>query len=300
MFHAKRPEEAADQALVAHLSRQTSHRGGSISPKGAFPKDIDGSHTKKTELAIYIDEVSKSFGNHSVLSKVSLAVPRGSIHGIMGKSGAGKTTLIRIAGLLEKPDQGSIWYEGIGMPVHELHGRAMLEARRQVGFVFQSFNLFSSRSASGNIAFPLEAAGWPREKIRARVEELLEFVELSDKANRPAGRLSGGEKQRVAIARALANSPSMLLSDEATSALDPETTRAVLDLIRSLRDRLNLTVIMVTHQKEVIRRICDTVSVISGGSIVEQGSVAEVFSNPRSEAAKAFLKEEEEKGHSYV
>ncbi len=300
MFHAKRPEEAADQALVAHPSHHTPHHGASFTPIGAFPKDIGDSHTKKIELAIRIDRVSKSFGNHSVLNEISLDVPKGNIHGIMGKSGAGKTTLIRIAGLLEKPDEGSIWYEGISMPVHELYGRAMLEARRQVGFVFQSFNLFSSRTAAGNIAFPLEAAGWPREKIRVRVEELLELVELSDKADRPACRLSGGEKQRVAIARALANSPSMLLSDEATSALDPETTRSVLDLIRSLRDRLGLTVIMVTHQKEVIRRICDTVSVISGGSIVEQGSVAEVFSNPISEAAQAFLKEDDEKEYVYV
>ena len=162
-----------------------------------------------------------------------------------------------------------------------------------------SFNLFL-RGPLLAILLSLEAAGWPREKIRVRVEELLELVELSDKADRPACRLSGGEKQRVAIARALANSPSMLLSDEATSALDPETTRSVLDLIRSLRDRLGLTVIMVTHQKEVIRRICDTVSVISGGSIVEQGSVAEVFSNPISEAAQAFLKEDDEKEYGYV
>lgn len=238
-----------------------------------------------------IDGISKNFGNNAVLGNISLSVPKGCIHGIIGKSGAGKTTLIRIAGLLEKPDSGSVWYEGIDTPIHLLHGHALLEARRKTGFVFQGFNLFASRTAAENVAFPLEAAGWQRPQIQARVAELLELVGLADKAERPAMRLSGGEKQRIAIARALANRPSILLSDEATSALDPETTRSVLDLIRSLRGMLGLTVIMVTHQMEVVRRICDTVSVIEGGTIVEQGLVADVFTHPKSSAAKAFLEE---------
>jgi D-methionine transport system ATP-binding protein len=239
-----------------------------------------------------VDGISKAFGSHVVLSNVSLGVPKGSIHGIIGKSGAGKTTLIRIAGLLEKPDSGSVRYEGIETPVHLLRGRALLEARRKTGFVFQSCNLFAARTAGENIAFPLEAAGWPHAKAHARVAELLALVGLSDKADSPSMHLSGGEKQRIAIARALANHPSILFSDEATSALDPETTRSILELIRSLREMLGLTVIMVTHQMEVVRRICDTVSVIEGGKIVEQGLVADVFTNPRSDAAKAFLKED--------
>ena len=253
--------------------------------------------------ALCLEGISKTFGGHEVLRDVSLEVAAGSIHGIIGKSGAGKTTLIRIAGLLESPDSGLVRYEGVAAPLglrgqtgmrgaHGLQGRELLAARRRAGFVFQSFNLFASRSAAENVAFPLEAAGWPRAEIQARVAELLEVVGLADKAERPAARLSGGEKQRVALARALANRPSMLFSDEATSALDPETTRAVLDLIRSLRDRYGLTVVMVTHQMEVVRRICDSVSFIAGGRIVEQGPVAEVFANPRSDEAKSFLRED--------
>jgi len=292
MFHAGRPEKAADQALIAQPSYHASLREEPFEPSRAFFKGTSASTQNSPHSVMRIAGVSKAFGGHRVLGNVSLGVPKGSIHGIIGKSGAGKTTLIRIAGLLEKPDSGSVWYEGIETPVHFLHGRELLEARRKTGFVFQSFNLFASRTAGENVAFPLEAAGWPYAEIRGRVAELLELVGLSDKADRPAMQLSGGEKQRIAIARALANHPSILFSDEATSALDPETTRSVLDLIRSLREMLGLTVIMVTHQMEVVRRTCDTVSVIEGGNIVEQGLVADVFTNPRSDAARAFLKED--------
>lgn len=224
-----------------------------------------------------------------MLDGVSLAVPQGRIFGVIGRSGAGKTTLIRVASLLERPDSGEVWHEG--RLVSGAKGDTLLAARRRTGFVFQNFNLFSSRSVEGNIAFPLEAAGWPRDGIRERTAQLLELVGLADKADRPAARLSGGERQRVAIARALANHPSILFSDEATSALDPETTRSILDLVRSLRDRLGLTVVMVTHQMEVVRRVCDDVAIISSGSIVEQGSVGEVFAGPKSEIARLLLKE---------
>lgn len=270
MFHAERPAEAADQAHLAHSLQ--------------FPPSAE-------EPALRLISVSKAFGNHSVLDNISLDVPKGSIHGIIGKSGAGKTTLIRIAGLLETPDSGTVLYEGINVPLHQRRGKDLLAARRKAGFVFQNFNLFASRSAAGNIAFPLEAAGWPKPRIRNRVHELLELVGLADKAGRPASRLSGGEKQRVAIARAIAHHPSILFSDEATSALDPETTRSVLDLILNLRDTLGLTVVMVTHQMEVVRRICDSVSVIAGGSIVEEGIVSNVFAHPRTHAAKALIEE---------
>lgn len=291
MFHAGRPEEAANQALIAHPPYQAPLAGDRTMPSGAVFQDIPVSASIFPRTALRLDAISKAFGSHTVLDEISLDVPKGQIHGIIGKSGAGKTTLIRIAGLLDKPDRGSVFFEGIDAPVHELRGQELLEARRKVGFVFQSFNLFASRTAGENIAFPLEAAGWPSAKIHARVQELLDLVGLADKADRPSSRLSGGEKQRVAIARALANHPSILLSDEATSALDPETTRSVLDLIRNLRDMLGLTVVMVTHQMEVVRRICDSVSVIASGSIVEEGLVSEIFAHPRSAAAKAFLKE---------
>ncbi len=316
MFHAERPQQAAVHALLAHTSAIISHRENSITPiRAPFdllsnPNPISSPDRKP---ALRIENISKAFGGHEVLRDISLEVAAGSIHGIVGKSGAGKTTLIRIAGLLEYPDRGVVRYEGVGISpldphtvsgtqnqprqqgvhgLHSLRGRELLEARRSAGFVFQSFNLFSSRSAAENVAFPLEAAGWSRAEIRARVAELLAVVGLADKAERPAARLSGGEKQRVAIARALANRPSILFSDEATSALDPETTRAVLDLIRSLRDRYGLTVVMVTHQMEVVRRICDSVSFIAEGRIVEQGTVTEVFANPCSDEAKAFLRED--------
>jgi D-methionine transport system ATP-binding protein len=220
---------------------------------------------------------------------VSVSVPTGKIFGVIGKSGAGKTTLIRIASLLEKPDSGSVAYAGT--PVSGLKGAALLEARRQAGFVFQNFNLFASRTVSGNVAFPLEAAKWHKNDIESRVSELLDLVGLSDKKDRPANKLSGGERQRVAIARALANHPRILFCDEATSALDPETTRSILDLIRSLRDRFGLTVVMVTHQMEVVRRICDEVAILSGGIVVEQGDVRSVFERPRSDMARRLVSE---------
>lgn len=239
--------------------------------------------------ALELSNLRKAFGGHVVLDDLSLAVATGKIFGVIGRSGAGKTTLIRVASLLERPDSGEVRYGGFS--VSGAKGQSLLEARRKTGFVFQNFNLFSSRTVEGNVAFPLEAAGWPRDQIHERCAELLQLVGLADKAARPAARLSGGERQRVAIARALANRPSILFSDEATSALDPETTRSILDLIKDLRDKLGLTVVMVTHQMEVVRRVCDDVAIISGGSFVEQGSVEEVFAGPKSEIARRLLKE---------
>ena len=273
MFHAKRPEKAAFCPLTLFQE---------------FPPPTP-SDVALPPPALSIRKIGKSFGPHTVLDEVSLDVPAGRISGIIGRSGAGKTTLIRIASLLERADSGEVLFSG--EPVSGVKGQALLEARRKAGFVFQNFNLFSSRTVSGNVAFPLEAAGWSKTEIRARVGELLSLVGLSDKAQRPAGRLSGGERQRVAIARALANNPEILFCDEATSALDPETTRSILDLIRSLRERLGLTVLMVTHQMEVVKRICDDVAIISAGSIVESGSVESVFTRPRTETARRLVAE---------
>lgn len=272
MFHAKRPEQAATLDALALTP--------TLSP--ANPPHPD-------RPALELRGIGKSFGPHKVLGGVSLSVPAGRIYGIIGRSGAGKTTLIRIASLLEKPEVGEIRYGGL--PVSGARGAELLAARRKAGFVFQNFNLFSSRTVFGNVAFPLEAAGWGKLLTRKRVEDLVELVGLSHKLDSPAGRLSGGERQRVAIARALANNPQILFCDEATSALDPETTSQILDLIRSLRDRLGLTVLMVTHQMDVVRRVCDDVAIIAEGSIVERGAVSAVFAGPRTETARRLVAE---------
>lgn len=275
MFHAQRPDKAAIHPPV---------------PSVTFPEPQTDSRVSSIP-ALEISGVRKSFGSQPVLRDVSLTVPEGRICGIIGRSGAGKTTLIRIAGLLEPCAEGLVRH--CGSVVSGLGGRTLAEARRKSGFVFQNFNLFSSRTVLGNVAFPLEAAGWKRQEIRDRALELIGLVGLGDKANRPASRLSGGERQRVAIARALANRPSLLFCDEATSALDPETTRSILDLIASLSDRLGLTVVMVTHQMGAVRRICGDVAVLAGGTVVERGTVGDVFGSPRSDAARRLVEEAE-------
>ncbi len=272
MFHAKRPEQAATLDALALTP--------TLSPSNQSHPECP---------ALELRGIGKSFGPHKVLGGVSLSVPSGRIYGIIGRSGAGKTTLIRIASLLEKPEVGDVRYGGVS--VSGARGAELLAARRKAGFVFQNFNLFSSRTVFGNVAFPLEAAGCGKLLTRKRVEDLVELVGLSHKLESPSGRLSGGERQRVAIARALANNPQILFCDEATSALDPETTSQILDLIRSLRDRLGLTVLMVTHQMDVVRRVCDDVAIIADGSIVERGEVAAVFAGPRTETARRLVAE---------
>lgn len=266
MFHAKRPCEAADPASL-HLNH--------------LPDSLTAS--------LRLHRLTRRFAGHAAVDGLSLDVPSGSIYGVVGRSGAGKSTLLRMAALLESPDSGEVYHGAL--PVTGLRGPELRAARRKVGVVFQAFNLFSSRTASGNVAFPLEAAGIEREEARARVAELLALVGLPDKAERPVSRLSGGERQRVAIARALALEPRILFCDEATSALDPETTRSVLDLIAELKARLGLTVVMVTHQMEVVRRVCDQVAILEAGRLVEAGPVAELFRQPRSEAGRRLVAE---------
>lgn len=218
---------------------------------------------------------------------ISLRIPSNTIFGIIGKSGAGKSTLVRLVSLLERPDSGEVRFGGAR--VDNLPHRELIARRRRLGMIFQNFNLFSSRNAAQNVAYPLEICGTPKAKIRARVAELLEVVGLADRAASPVSTLSGGQKQRVAIARALANNPDILFCDEATSALDPQTTLSILDLIREIQKKMSLTVVMITHQMEVVRDACRYVAVVHDGSLVESGSVEDIFMRPQSEVTKGFL-----------
>ena len=218
---------------------------------------------------------------------VSLHIPSNKIFGIIGKSGAGKSSLVRLISLLENPDSGSVFYDN--KKVDNLVGKDLLLQRRKLGMIFQNFNLFSSRTAGQNIAYPMEICGFSKKQIDVRVDEMLELVGLSDKKNAPVSTLSGGQKQRIAIARALSTKPDVLFCDEATSALDPQTTKSILSLIRKIQEQMNLTVVMITHQMEVVRDACNLVAVLNDGEVVEQGSVDDIFIHPKSEVTKEFL-----------
>jgi len=224
------------------------------------------------------------------LQPFSLDVADGEVFGIIGHSGAGKSTLIRLINLLERPSGGAILIDGTDMTTlgdHELRMQ-----RRRIGMIFQHFNLLSSQTVADNIAFPLRLAGERDEQtIRARVDELLRRVGLEAHAAKYPSQLSGGQKQRVGIARALANRPSILLCDEATSALDPQTTASVLDLLAEINRELKLTIVLITHEMDVVRRVCDRVAVLDAGRIVEQGTVADVFLHPRHSTTRRFVNE---------
>jgi len=241
--------------------------------------------------AIAIESVSKRFrqGATLALDHVSLSVRQGEIFGIVGRSGAGKSTLIRCVNLLERPDTGRVTV--LGQDVLALDEAGLNAARRGIGMVFQHFNLHTRRTVAENIAFPLEVAGIPAAERRARVEALLPLVGLEAKRDAYPAQLSGGQKQRVGIARALASNPRILLCDEATSALDPETTREILALIRDLRDRLDLTVLLITHEMAVVKAICDRVAVMEAGRIIEEGRVFEVFTRPAHATTASFVAE---------
>ena len=236
---------------------------------------------------IVLKGISKTYGPVTAVRQVDLSIPPGCIYGIIGRSGAGKSSLLRTMSLLEKPDTGEVYYNNVR--VDTLHGMELLERRRKMGMIFQNFNLLGSRNASGNIAYPLEIAAYSRKQIDIRVDELLELVDIADKRRARLRELSGGQKQRVAIARALAVNPEVLFCDEATSSLDPQTTRSILGLIRDLQQRLGITVVLITHQMEVIREICQEVAVMEEGYIVETGTVATVFETPKAEATREML-----------
>ena len=223
----------------------------------------------------------------AALSDITLDVAEGAILGVIGRSGAGKSSLIRLINGLERPTSGRVLVDG--QDVGKLSPSLLRAARRQIGMIFQHFNLLSSRTVAGNVALPLEVAGWPKAAIHQRIGELLDLVGLADKRDRYPAELSGGQKQRVGIARALATKPKILLSDEATSALDPETTRAILDLLARINLDLRLTIILIIHEMSVIRRLAQDVAVLETGELVEAGSVSEVFGNPQHAVTKSFL-----------
>ena len=240
---------------------------------------------------IEIKHLSKTFqmkdGAVNALKDISLTIPDGSIYGIIGMSGAGKSTLVRCINLLERPTEGSVVIDGVEM--EKLTPAQLRQRRREITMIFQQFNLLMQRSCLKNICFPMELAGVPKEKATARARELLELVGLPDKAEAYPAQLSGGQKQRIAIARALATNPKVLLCDEATSALDPNTTHAILQLIQKINREMGITVVIITHQMSVVEDVCSHVAILDNGTVVEQGSVRDIFSNPHSDAAKRLV-----------
>ena len=252
------------------------------------------------------------------VNNVNLDIEQGDIYGIMGLSGAGKSTLIRLLNRLEEPTSGEILvkqeivdkkdntvtgYEDKN--ILKFNMKMLREYRKKTGMIFQHFNLLNSRNVAENVAFPLEISKWKKRDIEKRVDELLEIVGLSDKKLNYPEQLSGGQKQRVAIARALANNPKILLSDEATSALDPRTTNSILELLKDINKKFGITIILITHQMEVIKKICNKTAIMSDGQIIEKGETKEIFLNPKTDLAKEFVgnisheefRTEEEKKH---
>ena len=237
---------------------------------------------------ITLEKVNKVYSNglHAV-KDVSLKVKKEDIFGIIGLSGAGKSSLIRLINRLEEPTSGKIFINGEN--VLEFNKKQLLERRKKIGMIFQHFNLLSSRTVEENVAFALEIANWNKNEIKERVAMLLDIVGLSDKAKYYPSQLSGGQKQRVSIARALANNPDILLSDEATSALDPKTTKSILELIKEIQQKFSLTVVMITHQMEVVKEVCNKVAIMSEGRIVEEGGVHHIFADPKNEITKELI-----------
>ena len=240
---------------------------------------------------IRFEHVSKTFqtknGPFDALKDVSFEIEKGDIYGVIGYSGAGKSTLIRMVNALETPTSGNVWVEG--KDIGTLNQKELRNLRKGIGMIFQQFNLLESKTIYDNVAIALKLNGVSKKDIEKRVTELLDFVELSDKKYSYPGQLSGGQKQRVRIARALANNPSILLCDEATSALDPKTTDSILELLKKINEMLHITIVIITHEMNVIQKICNKVAVMDYGQVVETGSVIQVLSNPQSDIAKRFV-----------
>jgi len=239
---------------------------------------------------IELQGINKSYhtkqGAFDALKNINLNVAKAEIYGIIGRSGAGKSTLIRCVNLLERPNSGKVIVDGVDLL--ELNSEALREQRHAIGMIFQHFNLLQSRNVYHNIALPLELIGIGKTYIAKRVDALLDLTGLSAHRNHYPNQLSGGQKQRVAIARALATSPKVLLCDEATSALDPETTQSILDLLKQINRELNLTILLITHEMDVIKRICDRAGILNQGELIEEAPVLELFARPKSKVAKNF------------
>lgn len=240
---------------------------------------------------IKLENISKSFAINGktveAVKDVSLAIRQGEIFGIIGFSGAGKSTLVRCINLLEKPEKGRVIIDGEDITHYE--GKELRHVRQKIGMIFQHFNLMPSRTVFENIELPLKLTKLSASERSQKIKKLLDLVGLSDKAQSYPSQLSGGQKQRVAIARALANDPKVLLCDEATSALDPQTTHSILQLLKEVNTRLGITIVVITHQMEVIKEICDRVAVMQKGVVVEKGDIVEVFSAPQAPITKSFI-----------
>ncbi|MCH4177536.1 MAG: ATP-binding cassette domain-containing protein [Streptococcaceae bacterium] len=238
-------------------------------------KNIDVKFTSKNKTVTAVDDVS-------------LTIEKGDIYGIVGYSGAGKSTLVRIINLLQIPTKGSVVVDGTDLLTLSDHDLRM--ARKNIGMIFQHFNLMASRTIFDNVAFPLKGSGLSKQAVKEKVDELLDLVGILDKKDNYPAQLSGGQKQRVAIARALANDPKILLCDEATSALDPKTTLAVLELLKSINEKLGITIVIITHEMQVVKEICNQVAVMEAGKIIEKGQVVDIFQNPKNPLTVDFIR----------
>lgn len=240
---------------------------------------------------IEVKNITKTFTtkNNSInaVKNLSLKINKGEIYGIIGLSGAGKSTLVRCLNRLEEPTSGQIIIDGVD--ITSLNKKDLNSQRKDIGMIFQHFNLLEQKNVYENIAFPLHLANTDKNIIESRIDELLKYVDLEDKKYSYPSQLSGGQKQRVAIARAIATNPKVLLSDEGTSALDPKTTQSILKLLLDIRDKFNITIVMITHQMEVVKEVCDKVAIMEDGGVIEEGSVEYLFTNPKTKTAKAFI-----------
>jgi D-methionine transport system ATP-binding protein len=240
---------------------------------------------------IWLKDISKVYTSKNqkveALKSVNLHIEKGKVFGIIGFSGAGKSTLIRCINLLEKPTTGQVVVNG--KELTSLTPKELRKTREKIGMIFQHFNLMRSRTVYQNVAYPLKGKKFTKDKEKQKVMELLELVGLTDKINAYPSELSGGQKQRVAIARALANEPEVLLCDEATSALDPQTTQSILKLLKEINEKLNLTIVIITHQMEVVKEICHRIAVMDAGEVVEEGDIVQIFSSPKAKMTKEFV-----------
>ena len=289
------PADRAEPPGVGPLDVETDDDGARSAADGPGPADgpaADGPEPAGAEPMIRLHDVHKHYRLRDgrevrALDGLTLDVPAGSVHGVVGTSGAGKSTLVRCLTALERPTSGEV--RVAGQDLTALGARELREARRAIGMVFQHANLLEQRTAAQNIAYPLAMAGVPKGERHETVARMLELVGLADRGSSYPAQLSGGQQQRVGIARALADQPAVLLCDEPTSALDPETTRSILELIRDVRDRLGVTVVIITHEMSVVRAVCDSVSLLEAGRVVESGPIEDVVADVASRLSRELV-----------